>query len=99
MDDVAFHHRSGRNGPSAQALAVLALVAMNAESTAQAGPLPERGTSAEQDACTPEAFRICVDDIPDEDAIVACLRRNAGRLRPDCQRAVAPESLAPLSAR
>ena len=99
MDDIANRARIGRTTRPSLAFALLAVMATGASPSAQAGSLDQRGTVAEQDACTPEVFRLCVGDIPDEAAIVACLRRNAGRLRPDCRRAVAPEPLAHVGSR
>jgi hypothetical protein len=42
------------------------------------------GTSDEQAACTPDVFRLCLFDIPNEDRIVACLNRNLSQLSPAC---------------
>jgi hypothetical protein len=42
------------------------------------------GTADEQAACTPDVFRLCLFDIPNEDRIVACLNRNLSQLSPAC---------------
>jgi hypothetical protein len=44
-----------------------------------------RGTLAQQLACTPDVFRLCGDQIPDTNGIVACLRQNAAQLSSDCR--------------
>ena len=42
------------------------------------------GSDAEQRACTPDVFRLCMTAIPDEDAIVACLKSKRTLLSPAC---------------
>jgi hypothetical protein len=44
-----------------------------------------RGTFAQQLACTPDVFRLCGDQIPDSNRIVACLRQNTAQLSSDCR--------------
>lgn len=44
-----------------------------------------QGTEAERDACEGDAFKYCAWDIPDDDAIEACLRRNIRWISPACQ--------------
>ncbi len=44
-----------------------------------------RGTLAQQLACTPDVFRLCGDQIPDTNRIVACLRQNTEQLSSDCR--------------
>jgi hypothetical protein len=44
-----------------------------------------RGTFAQQLACTPDVFRLCGDQIPDTNRIVACLRQNTALLSSDCR--------------
>jgi hypothetical protein len=44
-----------------------------------------RGTFAQQLACTPDVFRLCGDQIPDTNRIVACLRQNTAQLSSDCR--------------
>lgn len=44
-----------------------------------------QGTLAERDACEADAFRWCPYDIPDVDAIQACLWRNVRWISPACQ--------------
>lgn len=44
-----------------------------------------RGTLAQQMACTPDVWRLCSDQIPDVNRIVACLRQNTPQLSDDCR--------------
>jgi hypothetical protein len=44
-----------------------------------------RGTMDEQMACTPDVWRLCSDQIPDVNRIVACLQRNTPRLSDGCR--------------
>ena len=43
-----------------------------------------RGTPEMQQACTPDVMRLCNDDLPDVDKIVACMKRNRANLSPAC---------------
>ena len=42
------------------------------------------GTADEQEACTPDVFRLCSSDIPSESRIVACLNRKKAQLSAAC---------------
>lgn len=55
-----------------------------------ATPLPDRGTPADQDACTPDVFRLCSGFIPDEPQILACLMSKRAELSPACGKVLAP---------
>ena len=44
-----------------------------------------RGTLEQQMACTPDVFRLCGDQIPDVNRIVACLRQNTPQLTGACR--------------
>jgi len=44
-----------------------------------------RGTWAQQQACTPDVWRLCGGQIPDVNRIVACLRRNTPQLSDRCR--------------
>ena len=44
------------------------------------------GSMEDQLACTPDVYRLCAAQIPDEDAIVACLQRHKPALSPTCQK-------------
>lgn len=60
--------------------------------TASAQSLQDRGTEADQEACTPDVFRLCQDFIPDEGQIVACLRQKRDQLSPACGPVIFPKS-------
>jgi hypothetical protein len=53
-----------------------------------------RGTAQQQMACTPDVWRLCSDQIPNVNRIVACLRQNTPQLSPGC-RAVFETGAAP----
>ena len=42
------------------------------------------GSAEDQAACTPDVYRLCSQEIPDEDDIVACLQRKKAQLSPAC---------------
>jgi hypothetical protein len=44
-----------------------------------------RGTLEQQMACTPDVFRLCGEQIPDTNRIVACLRQNTPQLSSPCR--------------
>ena len=43
------------------------------------------GTAEDQHACTPDVFRLCWSEIPDEQRIVRCLNRQIKQLSPECR--------------
>jgi hypothetical protein len=42
-------------------------------------------TPEQQQACTPDAFRLCGDAIPDVDRVTVCMIRNRAQLSPGCR--------------
>ena len=52
--------------------------------------LQDRGTQSDQEACTPDVFRLCSAQIPDEPQILACLQSKLDQLSPACSRVMAP---------
>ncbi len=44
-----------------------------------------RGTFEQQMACTPDVMRLCSDQIPDVNRIVACLQQNTALLGNSCR--------------
>ncbi len=44
-----------------------------------------QGTEQQREACTPDAFRLCGQFIPDADKVEACLRSAGPRLSPACR--------------
>ncbi|MBR0712607.1 hypothetical protein [Bradyrhizobium liaoningense] len=71
-----------RTGPIALgvALAIGGTVATRAVSAQE-----YRGTMEQQMACTPDVWRLCSDQIPDVNRIVACLRQNTPQLSSGCR--------------
>jgi len=53
----------------------------------------EEGTYAQRVACTPDAFRLCSSEIPDVDAVKACMMANKAKLSSAC-RATFPKEVA-----
>lgn len=77
--------RTVRNRP-APILGVLAAAWLCVGATA----LPDRGSQSDQEACTPDVFRLCSDLIPDEPQILACLQSKREQLSPACGRVIVP---------
>ena len=44
-----------------------------------------RGTMEQQMACTPDVWRLCSNQIPDVNRIVACLQQNSPQLSSGCR--------------
>jgi hypothetical protein len=42
------------------------------------------GTAEQREACTPDAFRLCMSAMPDEGRVESCLRSAGPRLSPAC---------------
>lgn len=72
-----------RGGPTMlpQVRCMLAALALTLCSTAGLA----LGTDEQRAACTPDVFRLCSAQIPNVDAIVACLKRQKTNLSPGCQ--------------
>ncbi|MEY9591707.1 hypothetical protein ABIA06_003998 [Bradyrhizobium yuanmingense] len=62
------------------ALAVGGIMAHSAASAQE-----YRGTMEQQMACTPDVWRLCSDQIPDVNRIVACLQQNTPQLSSGCR--------------
>ncbi|QOG18375.1 MULTISPECIES: hypothetical protein [Bradyrhizobium] len=62
------------------ALAIGGIVAQGAASAQE-----YRGTMEQQMACTPDVWRLCSDQIPDVNRIVACLQQNSPQLSSGCR--------------
>ena len=68
---------AGLSGASAALLVVLVL---------SAGSAAAQGHSrADEDACTPDVYRLCGDYVPNQARIVSCLRAKRSRLSPACR--------------
>ncbi|WP_349643978.1 hypothetical protein [Bradyrhizobium sp. LTSPM299] len=48
-------------------------------------------TADQQQACTPDAFRLCNSEIPDVDRVTACMIRNKALLSPQCKAFFRPD--------
>ncbi|HEY9677257.1 MAG TPA: cysteine rich repeat-containing protein [Drouetiella sp.] len=64
-------------------IATLAL-ALTVAGTLAAPAFAHSGSSDDQAACTPDVFRLCSSEIPNESRIVACLMKNKAKLSPAC---------------
>jgi hypothetical protein len=42
-------------------------------------------TAEQQQACSPDAFRLCSAEIPDVERVTACMVRNKSQLSPQCR--------------
>ena len=51
-----------------------------------------QGSLEDQIACTPDVYRLCSAQVPNEDAIVACLARSKAALSPACRRVFSQQS-------
>jgi hypothetical protein len=48
-------------------------------------------TPEEQQACQPDAFRLCSAEIPDVDRVTACMIARKSQLSPECRRFFRPD--------
>jgi len=53
-------------------------------------PAAAQGTAQQQQACTPDAMRLCGEFIPDVTKISACMARKRSSLSPACRAATTP---------
>jgi len=61
--------------------------------TAIASAMADEGTYAQRVYCTPDAWRLCSSEIPDVDAVKACMLANKEKLSAAC-RATFPKETA-----
>jgi hypothetical protein len=54
-----------------------------------------RGSWEQQQACTPDVWRLCSAQVPSVDRIVACLRRNTPQLSDRCRAVFAERDASP----
>ena len=64
---------------------IFAALAVASASPVLAQSQEYRGTPEQQNACRPNVFRFCAEEIPNVRKITACLRRHMAQLTPDCQ--------------
>lgn len=63
--------------------------------------LPSSGhayTPEEQQACQPDAFRLCSSEIPDVDRVTACMVAKKSQLSPECRKYFRPDPASDESA-
>lgn len=50
-----------------------------------AAAMAQQGSASDEMACTPDVYRLCAAQVPDETAIVSCLERNKASLSAACK--------------
>jgi hypothetical protein len=80
MKTAGLNHVSSFSLAGMAAACCLAWVASSMPATAQS-----RGTPEQQQACQPDAMRLCSEFVPDVDRITACMIKNRIRLSPPCR--------------
>ena len=63
-------------------VAIISFLVGMIPTTAFAEPVP---TAEERSACTSDAFRLCVALIPNQSAVIACLKSKRSQLSPTCR--------------
>jgi hypothetical protein len=71
--------------PTQRIVLSLAVAIAGIGAVAPASSQEYRGTWEQQMACTPDVWRLCGDQIPDVNRIVACLRQNTPQLSSGCR--------------
>jgi hypothetical protein len=71
--------------PTQRIVLSLAIAIGAASAIAPASSQEYRGTWEQQMACTPDVWRLCSDQVPDVNRIVACLRQNTPQLSNNCR--------------
>ena len=72
----------------------LGLIALPVPALAQ-----HKGSMEDQLACTPDVYKLCAQNIPDEDAITACLAGHKQQLSPGCKAVFSrPDTMTPKPA-
>jgi hypothetical protein len=72
-----------KKGPGMQRIVLACTLSIAVSSAAWSQEY--RGTFEQQMACTPDVWRLCGDQIPDVNRIVACLRQNTPQLSNGCR--------------
>jgi hypothetical protein len=77
----------GKPGMKVQRIVLSVAISICGGIAAQNPALSEeyRGTWEQQMACTPDVMRLCSEQIPDVNRIVACLRQNSASLGNSCR--------------
>jgi len=63
----------------------LALLLATGLTAALASGESRASTAEQQQACSPDAFRLCSSEIPDIERVTACMVRNKSQLSPQCR--------------
>jgi hypothetical protein len=63
-------------------IAIIGSLAGMVPTAGSAEPVP---TAAERSACTSDAFRMCFASIPNQTAVIACLKSKKSQLSPTCR--------------
>jgi hypothetical protein len=79
------HLRPGRIYPTAAMLAGVLFAMMLIVQTGVRSAAAQASDEARR-ACTPEAFRLCNQYVPDAGQVAACLRRNRSAVNAECRR-------------
>ena len=56
------------------------------------------GTAQQREACAPDVFRLCKQEVPDVDKIVACMERQQEKLSAACRVVFTPDLLRSMKA-
>ena len=73
-----------------QRVSIMAVIAISGAVVGGAALAEQKGTAEQREACTPDAFRLCITSMPDEAAVEQCLRRAGPKLSPACYAVVNP---------
>jgi hypothetical protein len=68
------------------AVALVAVVLGVSAEAASARDFNRNYTTDEQTLCQPDVFRLCNDDVPDQDRIIACMEAHRASLSPPCRK-------------
>ena len=87
-----------QQNPVVQRIVLNLVIAIGSTVAVQNAALAQehRGTLEQQMACTPDVFRLCGAQIPDENRIVACLRQNTVLLSGPCRAVFESNASVPL---
>jgi hypothetical protein len=74
--------------------AALGMATAMAADIAAADAEDRQGTPEERQACTPDVFRLCSDQIPNADRIVVCLKQHVRDLSASCRMVMSDRGVA-----
>src|SRR5689334_25376227 len=76
---------NSRKDPDMRTQRIVLACALSVAASSAAWSQEYRGTWEQQMACTPDVWRLCGDQVPDVNRIVACLRQNTPQLSSGCR--------------